>query len=68
MNSFVPWGIANAPRKTRCTRSTTQKRIRHLSIMDGGHLVGVISIGDPVKAIIDEQKFIIEQLERYISG
>jgi IMP dehydrogenase len=46
----------------------TDKRIRHLPVMDESKLVGIISIGDLVKAIIAEQKFTIEQLERYIRG
>jgi signal-transduction protein with cAMP-binding, CBS, and nucleotidyltransferase domain len=46
----------------------TEKRIRHLPVMEQGQVCGVISIGDLVKAIIAEQKFIIEQLERYITG
>jgi len=51
-----------------CMAVMTEKRIRHLPVMDAGRLCGVISIGDLVKSIITEQKFIIEQLERYISG
>ena len=46
----------------------TENRPRHLPVMDGGKLIGLISIGDLVKDIISEQKFIIEQLEHYISG
>jgi IMP dehydrogenase len=46
----------------------TERRVRHLPVIDGGRLIGVISIGDLVKSIITEQRFIIEQLERYISG
>jgi CBS domain-containing protein len=46
----------------------TQNRLRHLPVMDGGKLVGLVSIGDLVKDIISEQQFIIEQLEFYISG
>ncbi len=46
----------------------TEKRIRHLPIFDENNLVGVVSIGDLVKAIIEEQKFVIEQLEHYIAG
>jgi len=46
----------------------TEKRVRHLPVMDGDQLVGIVSIGDLVKAIIAEQKFIIEQLEHYIAG
>ncbi|HEY7318316.1 MAG TPA: CBS domain-containing protein [Candidatus Binatia bacterium] len=51
-----------------CMALMTEKRIRHLPVMVGGEVCGVISIGDLVKAIITEQKFIIEQLERYISS
>jgi CBS domain-containing protein len=51
-----------------CMAVMTEKRVRHLPVIEEGQLVGVISIGDLVKSIITEQKFIIEQLERYISG
>jgi len=46
----------------------TEKRIRHLPVMEGEQLMGVVSIGDVVKAIISEHKFVIKQLEDYISG
>jgi CBS domain-containing protein len=46
----------------------TENRLRHLPVMDGGKLLGLISIGDMVKDIISEQKFIIQQLEHYITG
>jgi len=51
-----------------CMALMTQNRLRHLPVMDGGRLVGLVSIGDLVKDIISEQKFIIQQLEHYISG
>jgi CBS domain-containing protein len=51
-----------------CMRLMTNKFIRHLPVVDNGKLVGIISIGDVVKFIIGEQKFIIENLEHYISG
>ncbi len=51
-----------------CMALMTEKRVRHLPIMDSDRLVGIISIGDVVKAIIDEQRFTIEQLEHYIAG
>lgn len=51
-----------------CMAIMTDKRIRHLPVMDGRKLVGIISIGDLVKSIIEEQQFTIEQLERYITG
>jgi CBS domain-containing protein len=44
----------------------TRERIRHLPIVDGGRVLGFVSIGDLVKATINEQQFTIEQLERYI--
>jgi CBS domain-containing protein len=44
----------------------TVKRIRHLPVMDDGRLIGVVSIGDVGRAIIANQGFVIEQLERYI--
>jgi CBS domain-containing protein len=46
----------------------TDNRMRHLPVVDQGKLLGLISIGDLVKDIISEQKFIIEQLEHYIAG
>lgn len=51
-----------------CMAVMTDKRVRHLPVYDEGRLVGVISIGDLVKSIITEQKFMIEQLEKYISS
>ncbi|MHB0969559.1 MAG: CBS domain-containing protein [Thermoanaerobaculia bacterium] len=45
----------------------TEHHIRHLPVMDNDRLVGMISIGDLVKSIIDEQKFVIGQLENYIT-
>ena len=51
-----------------CMALMTDKRIRHLPVIDNGRVVGVISIGDLVKDIISEQKFVIEQLEHYIMG
>ena len=46
----------------------TEKFIRHLPVMEGGRVIGVVSIGDLVKAVIDEQEMLIEQLERYVTG
>jgi CBS domain-containing protein len=50
-----------------CMALMINKKIRHLPVFDKGNLVGVISIGDVVNAVIDEEKFINEQLVRYIT-
>ena len=51
-----------------CMNVMTDKRIRHLPVVDDGKVTGMVSIGDLVKAIIADQKEEIEQLEHYISG
>jgi len=51
-----------------CLALMTENRFRHLPVLDKGKLVGLVSIGDLVKDVISEQKFIIEQLEHYIAG
>ena len=58
------------PRTTvrTCLEIMTEKRLRHLPVVAHGELVGLISIGDAVKAIISEQEFLIEQLQSYIGG
>jgi CBS domain-containing protein len=52
----------------RCMEMMTEKRIRHLPVIEKGKLIGMISIGDLVKAVIEEQQQTIVQLERYIAG
>jgi CBS domain-containing protein len=52
----------------QCMALMTEKRIRHLPVLDAKRVIGVLSIGDLVKDIISEQQHVIEELERYIHG
>jgi CBS domain-containing protein len=51
-----------------CMALMTDKRVRHLPVIEGGRIAGIVSIGDLVKSVIDDQKFVIDQLHHYISG
>lgn len=51
-----------------CMALMTDKRVRHLPVVENGRLVGLLSIGDIVKDIIEELQFMVEQLEKYITG
>lgn len=52
----------------RCMQIMTERRIRHLPVLKSERVMGILSIGDLVKAVIDEQRQEIEQLQRYITG
>jgi len=51
-----------------CMALMTDKRVRHLPVIENGKLVGIVSIGDVVKEIISEQTYLIKNLEQYIGG
>ena len=51
-----------------CMALMTERRVRHLPVVENGHVIGLVSIGDLVKATIDEQEFTINQLKNYIAG
>ncbi len=52
----------------QCMALMSEKRVRHLPVLEGEKLIGIVSIGDLVKSIIGNQKFIIDQLQHYIHG
>jgi len=52
----------------RCMQLVTDQRIRHLPVLDDGQVVGVVSIGDLVKAVIEDQQVELDQLQRYIAS
>ena len=71
------WQIMSAPVVTvdaddpvrRCMELMTERRVRHLPVVDAsGAMVGMISIGDVLRAVMEEQQSLIEQLEKFISG
>jgi CBS domain-containing protein len=62
--------ICVRPQQTveECMAVMTAKTVRHLPVLEGGRIVGIVSIGDTVNSIIRDQEFIIDQLEHYIQG
>lgn len=51
-----------------CMQQMTERDIRHLPVVDGGRVVGMVSIGDVVKEVLRQQRYLIQQLESYIRG
>ena len=64
----APTSVSPATTVDECMRLCTQLRVRHLPVLDNGRLVGIVSIGDLVKAVIDDQAAEIDHLQRYIAG
>ena len=67
---MTPHVVTSQPGQTvdECMALMTAKRVRHLPVVAEGKVVGVVSIGDLVKASLDEKDFLIHQLEHYITG
>lgn len=67
---MTPRVIATSSSDTsdHCMQVMTEHRIRHLPVVDGDDVVGVISIGDLVKAVIEDQRAELDSLQRYIAG
>ncbi|HET7931415.1 MAG TPA: CBS domain-containing protein [Rhodanobacteraceae bacterium] len=64
----APTSVSPAATVDECMRLCTQLRVRHLPVIDNNRLVGIVSIGDLVKAVIDDQATEIDHLQRYIAG
>jgi CBS domain-containing protein len=62
------WCVGPGTGRDECMALMTERRVRHLVVMDEGRMVGLVSIGDLVKDIIAEQRFLIAQLQHYIAG
>ncbi|MFP4373005.1 MAG: CBS domain-containing protein [Spirochaetaceae bacterium] len=61
-------GVAPDRTVEECMAVMTENRVRHLPVFEDAELIGLISIGDVVKAVIHEKEFVIDQLEHYIAG
>lgn len=61
--TVAPWWTAD-----QCMALMTERRVRHLPVFDGDRLVGLVSIGDVVRAVLAEQQRTIEELEHYITS
>jgi CBS domain-containing protein len=64
----APASVSPAATVDECMRLCTQLRVRHLPVIENNRLVGIVSIGDLVKAVIDDQATEIDHLQRYIAG
>lgn len=60
--------VGRADTREHCMAMMTERHFRHLPVIEDGKLIGLLSIGDLVKDVMSEQKFIIHELERYITG
>jgi CBS domain-containing protein len=71
VRSLMTTGVVSiAPTTTvdACMSLMTENRIRHLPVVEGGRVIGVVSIGDVVRAVVEEQRFTIRSLEHYVTS
>lgn len=66
--SPAPTTVSPSTTVDECMRLCTELRVRHLPVLENNRLVGIVSIGDLVKAVIDDQATEIDHLQRYIAG
>jgi len=66
--TFNPITVTPENSVNDCMALMTDKHIRHLPVVEDGRLLGVISIGDVVKDLIEELQFLVDQMEKYITG
>lgn len=64
----APTTVSPSTTVDECMRLCTELRVRHLPVLENNRLVGIVSIGDLVKAVIDDQATEIDHLQRYIAG
>lgn len=64
----APTTVSPTATVDECMRLCTELRVRHLPVIEHGQVVGIVSIGDLVKAVIDDQAAQIDHLQRYIAG
>lgn len=64
-NVLTTWSLDTSD---RCMQTLTEHRIRHLPVIDGDDVVGIVSIGDLVKAVIEDQQAELDSLQRYIAS
>ena len=62
------WFVDASQPLEECVQLMNERNIRHLPVVDGGELVGIISVRDAMRAMLSEQKIMLEQMEHYITG
>jgi len=66
--TFQVYNVTLETPAEECMALMSQKRVRHLPVLDGGRLAGIVSIGDVIKSVISKQSNTIDQLQNYIRG